>query len=265
MSHETLTPGGAMVITGASSGIGRATAERFAAQGVPLYLLARRQAPLQALVDELTQRHPEGEFIAIAGDLAAHEERDRVIQMLTQAFDKRNLPPGAFVHCAGIGTPAADLAHWDPDDLNAALQLNVVAPLALIRALMPHLERRYPPCRIVLVGAGIDRHAQPGTGTYGVSKMALRRLFEQLTLDLTPYAASVALFQPGLADTPGLRDHLNVAAELSLPHAQYLQQRLDQGHYLTADSVGIALVSLLSDIPSEHFNGQEWHATQLLE
>lgn len=258
----------AVIITGASSGIGSATAETLAEQGKALILLARRKAPLEAMMTQLRQQHPQGTFITIAGDLAHRQECDAVISGLRHTLHSHSFRLEGFIHCAGIGIPTDDLQHWKPDDLEAALALNVMAPLRLIQALLPYLgddaQAHAHFCRIVLVGAGIDRQAQPGTGTYGISKMALRRLFEQLILDLAPYSATVALFQPGMVDTPGLRQHIRVASALALPHAEYLHQRLAQGNCLMPERVGGALSDLLNQVPIEEFSGREWHARQLL-
>ena len=257
-----------VIITGASSGIGRATAEKLAEQGKVLILLARQKAPLKAMITRLRQQQPEGTFIAIAGDLANRQECEAVVDSLRHTLNCQPCRLVGFIHCAGIGTPTGDLQHWKPDDLEAALAVNVVAPLKLVQALLPYLDgnaqSHVHPCRIVLVGAGIDRRAQPGTGTYGISKLALRRLFEQLILDLASYRAIVALFQPGMVDTPGLRQHIRVASSLGLPHAEYLHQRLAQGDCLMPESVGDALSDLLNQVPIEEFSGHEWHARQLI-
>ncbi|MCL7939902.1 SDR family NAD(P)-dependent oxidoreductase [Halomonas sp. ATCH28] len=253
------------MITGASSGIGRALAHALAARGQPLCLLARRPAPLAQLADQLRQQHPETPVQALAGDLTCRETRHGVVTELLDNFQQRQLSLDAFVHCAGLGTPAADLHDWQPDDLESALQLNAVVPLALIRALLPFLPAEREPARLVLVGAGIDQRVQPGTGSYGISKMALRRLFEQLTQELTPYRARVALFQPGQVDTPGLRQHIAAARRCQLPHAAYLQARLEEGSALSADQAANVLIRLLRQVPIEAFAGQEWHARQLTD
>ena len=95
--------------------------------------------------------------------------------------------------------------------------MNVTAPLALTQAFLPSL-RRAAPARILLVGAGIADRAQPGTGIYGITKKALARLFEQMITDFEHEGRAdlpaVALFQPGLVDTEGLRDHIAAATGL---------------------------------------------------
>ncbi|NOG31455.1 SDR family NAD(P)-dependent oxidoreductase [Halomonas sp. TBZ9] len=158
-----------VIITGASSGIGSATAEKLAEQGKALILLARRKAPLEAMMTRLRQQHPQGTFIAIAGDLAHRQECEAVINGLQYTLHSHSFRLEGFIHCAGIGIPTDDLQHWKPDDLEAALALNVIAPLRLIQALLPYLDGNARShahfCRMVLVGAGIDRQAQPGTGT----------------------------------------------------------------------------------------------------
>ncbi|MCA1770425.1 MAG: SDR family oxidoreductase [Halomonas sp.] len=254
-----------VVITGASSGIGRALALALAARGHSLCLLARRPAPLEQLAEALRRQYPGHPVRVFAGDLACREARQVVVAALSEHFLQRRLSLDALVHCAGLGTPAADLIDWQPDDLESALQLNAVAPLALIRALIPFLPIDREPARLVLVGAGIDRRVQPGTGSYGISKMALRRLFEQLNQELISYRARVALFQPGQVDTPGLRQHIDAARNRQLPHAAYLQSRLDEGDALSAEAAAKALMALLRQVPIDDFAGEQWHARQLAD
>jgi len=68
-----------------------------------------------------------------------------------------------------------------------------------------------------MVGAGIADRAEPGTGIYGVTKKALARLFDQMVTDFAHEAGAglpaIALFQPGLVDTEGLRAHITAAKD----------------------------------------------------
>ncbi|QNI02770.1 SDR family oxidoreductase [Halomonas sp. SH5A2] len=262
MLTELPLPHNISVITGASSGIGWALAQQLAHRGHTLYLLARREAPLLECLETLQQRYPQGNFHALAGNLSDPHQRHSVMTRLKAAMGTSSV--GAIIHCAGTGMPAANLADWHPDDLSDALQLNTVAPLALINTLLPFMTPLPAPCRIVLVGAGIDRHVQPGTGSYGVSKMAMRRLFEQLHEELASQPAEIALMQPGVVDTPGLRQHIRTAQAMKLPHADYLQAQLDTGQAFSADTVGARLATLLDATTSHNsFSGQEWRTAEI--
>ena len=102
-----------------------------------------------------------------------------------------------------------------------------------------------------MIGAGMDKHAQPGTGSYGISKMALRRLVRQMSVefDTMPDGPVVSLFQPGLVDTPGIRSHIKKAGDLNLPHAEWLAGRLEAGECLTAEQAANMLASAMVDRP----------------
>ncbi|RUR32187.1 SDR family NAD(P)-dependent oxidoreductase [Vreelandella andesensis] len=250
------------IITGASSGIGWALAQQLAHRGHTLYLLARREAPLLACLETLQQRYPKGNFHVLPGDLIDPRQRHGVLTRLRTAIGTSSVD--AIIHCAGTGLPAANLADWHPDDLSDALQLNTVVPLALVNMLLPCMTPLPVPCRIVLVGAGIDRHVQRGTGSYGVSKMAMRRLFEQLHEELTSQPAEIALMQPGVVDTPGLRQHIRTARAMKLPHADYLQTQLDTGQAFSAETVGERLATLLDVSTSQaSFSGREWRTAEI--
>ncbi|GEN26442.1 short-chain dehydrogenase [Halovibrio variabilis] len=262
MRAELPLPHSTSVITGASSGIGWALAQQLAYRGHTLYLLARREAPLLACLETLQQHYPRGNFHALPGDLSDPHQRHDVMTRLTTALGTS--PVGAIIHCAGTGMPAASIADWHPDDLSDALQLNAVAPLALINTLLPCMTPLPAPCRIVLVGAGIDRHVQPGTGSYGVSKMAMRRLFEQLREELASQPAEIALMQPGVVDTPGLRRHIRTARAMKLPHADYLQAQLDTGQAFSADTVGARIATLIDATTTQDtFSGREWRTAEI--
>ena len=142
--------------------------------------------------------------------------------------------------------------------------MNVTAPLALTQAFLP-LLRRAAPARVLLVGAGIADRAQPGTGIYGITKKALARLFEQMVTDFEHEGPAdlpaVALFQPGLVDTEGLRDHIAAAEACDLPHAAWLDQALGQGQARSPDEAAEAMAALL-DLPGERFHGQTLRTVQ---
>lgn len=118
-----------------------------------------------------------------------------------------------------------------------------------------------------MVGAGMDKQAQPGTGSYGVSKMALRRLVQQLSVEFGTMENGpvISLFQPGLVDTPGIRRHIVKAAGLQLSHAHWLSDRLDNGECLTAEQAASALAFTLNQTPQSDFQGAVFNAPELVD
>lgn len=251
------------LITGAGSGIGRALALELANRRQALVLVGRRLETLESTASQVRDRHPNATIQCIACDLATASERDQLASQL----QKLGEPLHSMVHCAGVGVPASSLSAFSANDLTTALSVNVVAPMALTVALLPMIKQADPSARMVLIGAGMDTHVQPGTGNYGISKMALKRLFYQLQKDLEQEQVSlgVALLQPGVVDTPGLRQHIQMARDCGLPHAGWLQSQLDDQHALTAEQAASALSFMLMDMPDTDFHGHEHHARKLVD
>lgn len=251
------------LITGAGSGIGRALALELAGQGHHLILAGRTGSRLEQVAGEIRNASPECQVMTMTADFSDPAETRDLADRVCQAVDHLS----AFVYCAGVGEPAAEFASLDLIDFQQALAVNVSAPMLLAQSLLPVLEGAEPASRIVMIGAGMDKQAQPGTGSYGVSKMALRRLVQQLSIEFGTMENGpvISLFQPGLVDTPGIRDHIAKAAGLQLPHAQWLGDRLDNGECLTAEQAASALAFTLHQTPESDFRGAVFDAPALVD
>ena len=248
------------VVTGAGSGIGAALARALADRGIGVVLVGRREAHLAAVRDGISGRGP---ALAVPADVATAHGRQQVHDALAERGGRLRY----LVHNAGVGPPSPDFARTDGDALARAFAVNVTAPLTLTQALLPAL-RRAAPARVLLVGAGIADRAQPGTGVYGITKKALARLFEQMLTDFAHEAAAdlpaVALFQPGLVDTEGLRDHLRAAADYGLPHADYLDAALRRGEALAPAQAAEAMARALVDLRPPDYHGRVLRPAELL-
>ena len=244
------------LITGAGSGIGAALAQALSARGVGVVLVGRRQARLEAVRERLGSHAP---ALVVPTDIASAEDRARLLATVDERLTAERGRLRHLVHNAGIGTPSRDFARTDPAELERAFAVNVTAPLALTQAFLPALCRAAP-ARILLVGAGIADRAQPGTGIYGITKKALARLFEQMITDFEHEGRAdlpaVALFQPGLVDTEGLRDHIAAAQACDLPHAAWLETALEQRQARSPEEVADAMAAALLDLPHAGFHGQ---------
>ena len=244
------------LITGAGSGIGTALAQALAARGVGIVLVGRRRARLEAVRERLG---PHALALVVPTDIASAEDRARLLTTVDERLMAERGRLRHLVHNAGIGTPSRDFARTDPAELERAFAVNVTAPLALTQAFLP-LLRRAAPARVLMVGAGIADRAQPGTGIYGVTKKALARLFDQMITDFAHEGGAdlpaVALFQPGLVDTEGLRDHIAAAQGCDLPHAAWLGEALERGQASRSEEVGEAMAAALNDLPKSNFHGQ---------
>ena len=172
-----------VLITGCSSGIGRALAEEFRGQKHRVFASARRPESLVEL-DQAgfeTVRLEVNDEASINAAVAAVLERAGRIDMI--------------VNNAGYGliAPSAELSS---DELRRQLDTNVVGPLALVRAVVPHMVARRAG-RIVNVGSVSGILASPFAGAYCASKAALHMLSDTLRMELAPFGIDVITVQPG--------------------------------------------------------------------
>jgi NAD(P)-dependent dehydrogenase (short-subunit alcohol dehydrogenase family) len=179
------------LVTGASSGIGRATAVRFARDGALVCLVARERARLEALARELG-----GEEVALVhqADLANPEERADVVSACVKRFGRLDV----LVNAAGVigtGTVAeANRETWDQ-----MLEINLHATIELMRAAIPHLETTGG--SIVNLSSVAGLRAFPGITPYAVSKAAIDQLTHCAALELGPRGVRVNAVDPGVVVT----------------------------------------------------------------
>lgn len=178
-------------LTGASSGIGAALAERLLAEGHSLAVTARQAAPLQALA----QRHGD-RVLVVPGDIANAEQVRDMARRIEQAW-------GAL---DGVLLNAGTCEYLEPGRFDAALvervvRTNLFGAAHCIQACLPLLRRGVRP-HLVVVGSAVTWLALPRAGAYGASKAALRYLLESLRIDLADEGIDVTLVSPGFVDTP---------------------------------------------------------------
>jgi NADP-dependent 3-hydroxy acid dehydrogenase YdfG len=153
-----------IVITGASSGIGAATARAASQAGARVVLAARRLDRVAHLAGELDQA------IAVRCDVTDQAQVDALVQRALDAFGRIDV----LVNNAGQGLQAR-AEQISLDDFRAVLELNLVAPLAMMQAVLPTM-RRQNAGSIINVSSGTTFADVPGTGGYVASKIALERL-----------------------------------------------------------------------------------------
>lgn len=251
------------LITGASSGIGRALALELGQQGHHLMLSGRDKGRLTAVADAIRDQSPGCRVELLPADLSDPASTRDLAHQVGETVERLD----SFVYCAGIGEPAPDFASLELIDFQEALAVNVSAPMLLCQQLLPLMRGGEAASRIVMIGAGMDKQAQPGTGSYGISKMALRRLVRQMAVEFDTMAEGpvVSLFQPGLVDTPGIRKHIARAEDLNLPHARWLSGRLEAGECLTAEQAASALAFTLRQVPDSDFHGAVFNGRDLVD
>lgn len=251
------------LITGAGSGIGQACALELAQAGYGIVLWGRRRAPLQSTQHQIQNAHRQAKTLIIQADLTDVHTVTGACERIQQYLSMNDSTLHYLVHAAGVGDPQASALTSDPEAMQRSLAVNVTGSLALTQKILPVLRQTGGHSRIMFVGAGIDENIQPGTGPYGVSKMALKRLFRQLIADqahcASPNDPAIALLQPGMVDTPGLRQHTAQAEHLALPHAAFLREALTAERAPTAKDIAPRIVELLCAEKRDAFHAQEIH------
>lgn len=177
------------LVTGASSGIGKATALRFAREGARVALLARREEILKELVSAIEAQG--GEAVAVAGDVTQLEDRVRAIDDTVSAFGGLDV----LVNAAGIigfGT----IENTTLDAWQEMFDINVVSVFHLTQLALPHLKARKG--NVVIVSSVTGPRSFPGVLAYCASKSAVDQLTRCAALELADHGIRVNAINPGV-------------------------------------------------------------------
>ncbi len=182
------------LITGASRGIGAATAHALAQRGYNLVLAARSAKALEALVGELTQIGISA--IAIPTDMQQLDQVRHLADTALAQFGHIDV----LVNNAGMGGSGQSLVENDESQIAELLIVNLHAPIILTRRLLPHMiERRSG--AIIMVGSVAGQVPLPGSTLYGTSKFGLRGFSQSLRRETRRYGIGVTLIAPGFIKT----------------------------------------------------------------
>jgi uncharacterized protein len=180
------------LVTGASSGIGEATARRLAREpGARLVLVARRAERLRALADEL------GDATVFAADLTERDAAARIARAVEDEHGRLEL----LVNNAGAAWRAT-FADGGWENVRRHMELNFDAQVRLTEALLP-LLRASAPSAIVNVASTAGRVSRASSGAYSASKFALVGWTDALHLEEAPHGVHVGLVLPGYVATEG--------------------------------------------------------------
>lgn len=186
----------AALITGASRGLGLALAHRLADRGHPVILVARERAPLEEAAAEIRDRG--GIAHAVVGDLGRAEDARSIAAQATALVGR----VGLLIHNAStLGpVPMPSLADTSPEELAAVLEVNVLGPFRLTRALLGGLALGEGGT-VLHVSSDAAVEAYPGWGAYSVSKAALDHLSRLWAAELGGAGVRVVSVDPGEMDT----------------------------------------------------------------
>jgi len=188
-----------VVLTGASSGIGRALAGELARAGANLALAARSADKLDEAAGTL--QGAGGKVVAIPTDLVVPEEREKLIRAAAEKLGGIDI----LINNAGVAS-WGHFANSDEAVLREVMEVNFFAPADLIRLAIPILTRGDEPA-IVNVSSMCGRRGMPAWPEYSASKFALSGLSESLRSEMARFGIDVILAVPGMTRT-NLREHM---------------------------------------------------------
>lgn len=188
------------LITGGSSGIGKALAQKLAGQGYDVSLIARRKDVLAAAADEIERyrRAPSQRVAFYAADVADRNQAEAAVKAAIAAFGA----PDMLIASAGISEPGY-FSDLPAEIFERAMTVNYLGTLYVVRAALAAMRARAQG-RIVLISSGAALMGVFGYSAYGPSKFAVRGLGESLRAELKGDNIAVSIAYPPDTETPML-------------------------------------------------------------
>ena len=216
-----------VLVTGASQGVGAATARAFAKHGANLVLIARGQDKLQALADELDL----GDRVMVAPlDVTDIEGFGKLLARAEEVFGSVDvLVNNAGVHSRG------KVESVSAEDIGRMIDVNLKAPLMATRLAMPYLRRSKHPA-VINVASLAGRTPVPGSATYSATKFGLRAFGLALAEELRGGNIKIASVSPGPIDTGFIMDDIDTVTDLTFSQP-----------ISTAEQVAEAIVDLVDN------------------
>lgn len=181
-----------VLVTGASKGIGEATALRLDRMGVHIFAGVRREADGEALRQKASER-----LTPILLDVTDGDTIRDAAEQVTRTVGAAGL--AGLVNNAGIAV-AAPLEFLPIEEFRRQMEVNVIGQIAVTQAFMPLLRQARG--RVIVISSIGGRMSNPMTGAYHASKFALEALSDSLRLELQPWGMEVVVIQPGTIATP---------------------------------------------------------------
>jgi len=209
--------GKVVVITGASSGIGEATAKRLAAAGASVSLGARRKDRLERLAGEI--REAGGKAHVAVTDVVRRADVEALVRGAREAFGRVDV----LVNNAGL-MPLSPFERLKVDDWDRMIDVNVKGVLYGIAAALPIMKEQRSG-HIINVSSVAGHKVRPGNSVYAATKHAVRVISEGLRMEVKPYGIRSTIISPGavateLADSvtePDLQERTRALYAMAIP------------------------------------------------
>jgi NADP-dependent 3-hydroxy acid dehydrogenase YdfG len=207
-----------VVITGASSGLGEATARMLAKHGAIVVLGARRVTRIEAIASEIVAAG--GQALAVATDVTKATQVQRLVDSAVEHFGHVD----AIINNAGL-MPHSPLERRKIEDWDRMIDVNIKGVLYGIAAVLPHMTQRKSG-HVINVSSVAGHKVRPGSAVYSASKHAVRVISEGLRQEVKPYGIRTTVISPGSVDTelpdsatePDVRETIRASyAALAIP------------------------------------------------
>jgi NAD(P)-dependent dehydrogenase (short-subunit alcohol dehydrogenase family) len=220
-----------IIITGGSSGIGRAAALRFANQGDKVLITGRRAVPLE----QTTAEH--GNIVGLVADTASAEDARRTVDEAVGKWGRLD----ALINNAGAGAilPLTDVT---ADRIADIFSVNVVGPSLLARAALPHLKATRG--TIINISSTFGHRPAAGLSHYAASKAALEHLTRCWALELAPLGIRVNAVAAGPTESGALTGMMGLSAEQAEAVKDEERARIPLGRRGIPDDVAQWIVQL---------------------
>ena len=183
-----------VLLTGAGSGIGRATANELARKGARITLVGRRREPLEETARLVSETG--GEAQVISGDVTDPEVRQRAVESAVERFGSLDI----LINNAGA-VRTGRLENVDAEEIQTQIEANLAAPILLTRTALPTL-RDSGDAAIVNVSSGFGLVGMPFYATYAATKAGIAHFGEALRRELYGEGVHVMTIYPGATETP---------------------------------------------------------------
>ncbi len=221
------------VVTGGNSGIGLASAKRFAADGAQVVITGRREEAVDEAVREIG-----GNAVGIVADATVADDTDRLLREVRERFGRIDV---LFLN-AGVA-PMGPFETFREEDYDHVFDTNVKAPFFTVQKALPLLSTG---ASVLINASAVSSKGLPGAAAYSATKAAVRSLVRTWAAELAPRGIRVNAISPGPIETP-LWAKTGLPEELTSEFGENIGQLTPLGRFGRADEMASAAAFLASD------------------
>ncbi|MBX7220717.1 MAG: SDR family oxidoreductase [Blastocatellia bacterium] len=213
-----------ILITGGSTGIGRAAVEMCAQAGAKVVFCSRTQTDLD---QTLTELHHQGltDVRAVAADVSQEADVERVLDAVETEFG----PVNAVIHAAAVLSPIGNILEIEPADWKRNIEINLFGTFLVTRQSCLRMRQKWRGGRIVLFSGGGASFPFPDYTSYACSKVAVVRFAETVAEEMKPYNIEINCVAPGFVATRMHRETLAAEGRVNPAYLEKTKAQLAEG------------------------------------